>query len=253
MPDLHTATADMHVFLQAWFRTFVGLAANDFYIAGESYGGSWVPFLAAHIHERQTSILASTVRDTTPAAVASPINLRGILLGNAQVSQSKQWKFFDVGCASEHPLFHGATCAAIQDADNRCEGLLRHCTAAGYDGVLCRPVLEHCRERSVNYIYAAGRNPYDMRQPCVDDGSSEDCYPILHTAEAFMNQPHVKHAFGVPATLRFAACNPQVPNDFERSGDLTREAEGHVTFLLNTVRLPCPGSPPSVLHEDHFS
>ncbi|KAH8023640.1 hypothetical protein HPB51_015136 [Rhipicephalus microplus] len=60
---------DMFEFLQQFFTMFGELAQNDFYIAGESYAGKYVPTVGAALHEN-----ADTMR--------VKINFRGIAYGN---------------------------------------------------------------------------------------------------------------------------------------------------------------------------
>ncbi|KAH7951188.1 hypothetical protein HPB52_006245 [Rhipicephalus sanguineus] len=60
---------DMLEFLQQFFTLFGELAQNDFYIAGESYAGKYVPTVGAALHEN-----ADTMR--------VQINFRGIAYGN---------------------------------------------------------------------------------------------------------------------------------------------------------------------------
>lgn len=181
--NVSEATSDMYKFLQSLFLSFPHLAGRDFFIAGESFGGTWVPVLAAHIHERQSSPLSKLVQQTTPALPVH-INLRGILLGNAQVAQGDQWKgFYDTGCTGPSKLFNDSACAVIQDAAGHCERLLEICNKSDYDFVLCQPLLQHCREKSVFFIQDTGLNPYDFRRKC----EGESCYAIEEIAAEYMN------------------------------------------------------------------
>lgn len=224
----------MHAFLDVFFRAFPKLARNDFYIAGESYGGSWVPYLAARIQERQTSPMAQIAQSTTQSAVRSTqINLKGIMLGNAQVSQRKQWRgFYDTGCTTSKPLFNSSVCATMQEAATRCESLLQSCGDVDFDPVVCDPLLAYCRETSVFFVHEAGLNPYDVRLPC---GDGLECYNILGVAEEYMNHEEVRRQLGVQSSRTFAQCNPDIQHDFGLTGDVTRDSEKQVTYLLDKV------------------
>ncbi|XP_072259935.1 lysosomal protective protein-like [Pyxicephalus adspersus] len=61
--DTQTAL-DNHMALKEFFHLFPEFSANDFYIAGESYGGFYVPYLAVEVSEDDS------------------INLKGIAIGN---------------------------------------------------------------------------------------------------------------------------------------------------------------------------
>jgi len=61
---------DSYTFMQLWLQLYPEYQKNDFYIAGESYGGHYVPQLAY-------TILMGNSKNTIV-----PINLKGILVGN---------------------------------------------------------------------------------------------------------------------------------------------------------------------------
>jgi serine carboxypeptidase-like clade 1 len=62
--------------LQVFFQGFPELAANDFYIAGESYAGVYVP------------TLANAIRVSNQGGQAPRVNLKGIMVGNGYPASS---------------------------------------------------------------------------------------------------------------------------------------------------------------------
>ncbi|CAL5038831.1 unnamed protein product [Urochloa decumbens] len=72
-----TAT-DAHAFLVNWFKRFPQFRGHDFYLAGESYAGHYVPQLATKIVEGNKK--AHHKKDR--------INLKGIMIGNAAIDAS---------------------------------------------------------------------------------------------------------------------------------------------------------------------
>ncbi|XP_031272349.1 serine carboxypeptidase-like 35 [Pistacia vera] len=66
---------DSHAFLLEWFKKFPSFKSLDFYIAGESYAGHYVPQLAELIYERNKG-----------ASKESFINLKGFMIGNAAIN-----------------------------------------------------------------------------------------------------------------------------------------------------------------------
>jgi serine carboxypeptidase-like clade II len=64
---------DAHSFLVNWFKRFPQFKGHDFYIAGESYAGHYVPQLAEKILEDPEN---------------DRINLKGIMIGNAAIDSS---------------------------------------------------------------------------------------------------------------------------------------------------------------------
>ncbi|XP_048428895.1 serine carboxypeptidase-like 35 isoform X1 [Pyrus x bretschneideri] len=82
MGDRITA-ADSHAFLVEWFKKFPTLKTHDFYIAGESYAGHYVPQLANLIYDRNKR----TTRSSSPSEYSSSfINLKGFMIGNAVIN-----------------------------------------------------------------------------------------------------------------------------------------------------------------------
>ncbi|XP_077247118.1 serine carboxypeptidase-like 35 [Tasmannia lanceolata] len=78
--DLHRlgdgiTAEDSHAFLINWFQRFPSLKSHDFYIAGESYAGHYVPQLAELIYDRNKQ-----------ATKDSYINFKGFMIGNAVIN-----------------------------------------------------------------------------------------------------------------------------------------------------------------------
>ncbi|KAF5175902.1 Carboxypeptidase [Thalictrum thalictroides] len=71
--DLRTAQ-DSYVFLINWFKRFSQFKNNDFYIAGESYAGFYIPELADLI-----------IHNNLHAHSSSPIKLTGVMVGNGLI------------------------------------------------------------------------------------------------------------------------------------------------------------------------
>jgi len=83
---------DSYTFLENFFAAYPEFLQNDFYIAGESYGGIYVPTLAYYIHE-QNQISSNT-----------HINLKGILVGNGVTDeQYDAYSFYQF--AYNHALY----------------------------------------------------------------------------------------------------------------------------------------------------
>ncbi|KAI4328641.1 hypothetical protein L6164_020977 [Bauhinia variegata] len=78
--DLHklgdgVTAIDSYAFLIQWFKRFPHFKSHDFYIAGESYAGHYVPQLAELIYDSNRK----TKKD-------SYINLKGFMIGNAVIN-----------------------------------------------------------------------------------------------------------------------------------------------------------------------
>ena len=51
----HDVANDLYEALMQFFILFPGLRSNDFYVAGESYGGKFVPAISYEIHAQNTA------------------------------------------------------------------------------------------------------------------------------------------------------------------------------------------------------
>ncbi|KAL1196735.1 Serine carboxypeptidase-like 35 [Cardamine amara subsp. amara] len=71
--------ADSLVFLINWFKKFPEFRSNEFYIAGESYAGHYVPQLTELIYDRNKKVTR-----------ASRINLKGFMIGNAVIDDRQE-------------------------------------------------------------------------------------------------------------------------------------------------------------------
>ncbi|KUI55388.1 Pheromone-processing carboxypeptidase kex1 [Cytospora mali] len=73
--------ADQFVtFLEKWFALFPEYEQDDIYIAGESYAGQHIPYIAKHILERNKK-----------PGVAHVWPLKGLLIGNGWISPAEQY------------------------------------------------------------------------------------------------------------------------------------------------------------------
>ncbi|KAM7525121.1 hypothetical protein LguiA_015023 [Lonicera macranthoides] len=93
---------DAYAFLHNWFVKFPSYRTRNFYIAGESYAGKYVPELASLIYDKN--------KDPSLA-----IDLRGILLGNPETCDAEDWKGL-VDYAWSHAVVSDETHQAIRES-----------------------------------------------------------------------------------------------------------------------------------------
>ncbi|XP_077485176.1 putative serine carboxypeptidase CPVL [Amblyomma americanum] len=67
--NMSDVSRDMLEFLQQFFTLFDKYSSNDFYLAGESYAGKYVPAIGAALHQSR-------------AELRVPVNLKGLSIGN---------------------------------------------------------------------------------------------------------------------------------------------------------------------------
>jgi len=176
--DRRTAV-DTYVFLVNWFRRFPQYKGRDFYIAGESYAGNYVPELAATILHQQRK------------SQASFIHLKGILVGNGIMDNDK-----DAIGQFTYPWSHALI------SDQTYNDLIDKCTKSDLNLTLCED-LEIKVDTEIGNI-----NSYSIYAPLCDKNLSkqeESEIPgydpcIDNYVDAYLNTPSVQKAIHANVT-----------------------------------------------------
>ena len=78
--ELDEMAAQFIIFLEKWFNLFPEYEHDDIYIAGESYAGQYIPYIAKYILDRNKK-----------QGIAYKWNLAGLLIGNGWISPPEQY------------------------------------------------------------------------------------------------------------------------------------------------------------------
>ncbi|KAL6657452.1 hypothetical protein ACP70R_005232 [Stipagrostis hirtigluma subsp. patula] len=181
--DKRTAD-DALAFLLNWMERFPEYKGRDFYLAGESYAGHYVPQLAHAILRHAAA--------GKPAA--SPINLKGIMIGNAVIND---WT--DTKGMYDYLWTHAII------SDEAADSIRKHCNfTAGESSRLCDAAQEEA-DGSLQ-----GIDIYNIYAPkCQSDGlvtppvtpSIENFDPCTDDyVEAYLNNPDVQKALHANVT-----------------------------------------------------
>ncbi|KAM0881645.1 hypothetical protein ACQ4PT_032807 [Festuca glaucescens] len=187
--DRRTAE-DTFVFLLNWLERFPEYKGRDFYIAGESYSGHYVPQLATVI-EFMNELHGSTL-----------INLRGIFVGNPYLDDYKNEKG-----ELEFLWSHGVI------SDEGWAGILANCTFSPSDDWPCTVAALKPRKGNFDHynIYA----PLCLQEPLTGTFYSSSYLagydPCAdHYVEAYMNIPKVQEALHTRANTSWSGCSEDV-------------------------------------------
>lgn len=217
------ASEDIYAFMTLWYKAFPESRKLPFSIAGESYGGHYIPIFASHINE---------MNKISPPDAQIP--LESVLIGNGIFASTVQTtSSYDISCTNATgigPLLEDSVCKNMSKAVGRCEYLLKACDEFP-DPLICQTAEDFCgNELEMPYI-RSGLNYYDVSKPC--DGPL--CYPIMNSITTFLRRDSVREAFGVnPETPKFEACSNKVGREFQKVNDGFIDTRPFVVSLLHS-------------------
>ncbi|KAJ4724615.1 Carboxypeptidase [Melia azedarach] len=180
---------DAYTFIINWLERFPQYKSRDFYIAGESYAGHYVPQLA------YTILLNNKNKNQTF------INLKGIAIGNAWIDDATNTLGL-VDYLWTHAL----------NSDETHEGVITHCDFVNEDNSTKQcdnfivKALEEMGEIDFYHIYAPlCINPTLKNSSTV--GSVHEFDPCSdYYVEAYLNKPEVQKAFHAKLGTKWTAC-----------------------------------------------
>ncbi|KAJ9145097.1 Carboxypeptidase [Pleurostoma richardsiae] len=228
--DSFIAAADTYIFLRTLLTAFPHLRSLPFHISGESYGGHYVPTVAAEI-VRYNAIEEHLGGDFL-------IQLESVLIGDGFVSPlDTTYGYYETLCTTKpgvaEPIFNATRCALIAEALPRCEYLHEACYAYP-DDILCHAADSFCSGQ-IRALFdgetgAGGRDPFDITRTCEID---QLCYLGVLRIEEYMNTPAVWAALEVPDEVaNFSVLSLEVQDLFGRGNDLYVSTAREVRFLL---------------------
>ncbi|XP_030473194.1 serine carboxypeptidase-like 31 isoform X1 [Syzygium oleosum] len=207
---------DAYTFLHKWFAKFPLYQTREFYIAGESYAGKYVPELAKLIHDKNKD-------------PSLHINLKGIMLGNPETSDAEDWMGL-VDYAWSHAVISDETHKVIRktcDFTSNNTWSNDDCSEAVYE------LLEQYKQIDIYSLYTS---------TCIGDSASSDdkSYQVMmkrtssmmprimggydpcldEYAKAFYNRPDVQKALHVSDghhLKNWSICNFKIFNDWSDS------------------------------------
>ncbi|KAI9166917.1 Carboxypeptidase [Paramyrothecium foliicola] len=196
------AGKDVYALMSLFFHQFPEYAEQDFHIAGESYGGHYVPAFSSEI-------LSHKDRN---------INLKSILVGNGLTDGYTQYEYYRpmaCGDGGYPAVLSEGECQSMDNALPRCQSLIKSC----YDSEsawTCVPAAIYCNNAMIGPYQRSGYNPYDVRAKCEDN--SNLCYKELGWISEWLNRAEVMQALGVEVD-GYDSCNFDINRDFLFHGD----------------------------------
>ncbi|KAJ4979108.1 hypothetical protein NE237_009888 [Protea cynaroides] len=203
--DLYTAgdqrtAEDSYTFLVNWFEKFPQYKHRDFYIAGESYAGHYVPQLSQIVHQRNKGI-------ENPV-----INFKGFLVGNAVTDD-----YHDYVGTFEYWWTHGL----ISDETYRTLNVTCDFQSSMHPSDACNQALNVASTEQGNI------DPYSIFTPPCNDTSSlrhnlRGHYPWMLRAYDPCTENHSRVYFNLPEVQKAIHANVTgIPYPWDTCGNIT--------------------------------
>nr|OQO29584.1 Pheromone-processing carboxypeptidase kex1 [Rachicladosporium sp. CCFEE 5018] len=202
--ELDEMASDMIKFLEKWFTMFPEHAHDDIYIAGESYAGQHIPYIASAILDRN-------------ALSQNPWNLSGLLIGNGWISGPDQYPAY-IKFAKENGLVKDNT----PDSDKLdaqlavCNRDLSNGGADHVDTGTCEAILQEILRISSQNNGGQCLNMYDVRLKDSYPSCGMNWPPDLKQVTPYLRRTDVTQALHINPDKKtgWTECNGNVGGAF---------------------------------------
>ncbi|KAI1176037.1 alpha/beta-hydrolase [Nemania sp. FL0916] len=249
---LAAASVDFSVFLSEFVARFPQYFDSGFYVAGESFGGRYVPRYVADIvsaqqqqqqrtqkEKRQGKIINNDEDDDDDSNAALPVKIDGIILVDAYIDGiSRVLGYYEMFCTDEYQdrlRFNETACSSIAAATPRAEYLLNVCQET-YEFQDCLAAVLYASANIEIYfqeVIETGKySPYDLRLPC--DLPNLSCIPPNEFySETHLNRPEVQKLLGFDPPHRYRAVNMSLNFAWAGQPEMQIPTTRNVSWLLD--------------------
>lgn len=214
------ASKDVYAFLSLFFHSFPKYQKTEFHIAGESYGGHYIPVFASDILRAQNRIF----------------NLTSVLIGNGLTDPLTQYAYYEpmaCGDGGVDSVLSSFSCMLMRSSLPSCTGAIQRCYNNPQDTDACSWASQLCQMTQMQAFQRTGLNVYDMRRQCEQTASGL-CYTQMEAVAGYLNQDKVKAAIGANPSIDYQSCNNKINGMFNAAGDWMQPYHLRVAELLNS-------------------
>lgn len=236
--ELPQMANDVLKFLETYFKVFPERQKDEFYLAGESYAGQYIPYIARAILDRnlnKTSTFMSLMSEDDvkrdqpdqqqPAPNTVPaINLKAVLIGNGWIDPVSQYLSY-LPYAYESGLITPNTTPAshTQSAHRRCRAFYESTPSARFaislapcESVLSTLLRSLYEESGYSHNDASACvNIYDVRLRDRFSACGMNWPPDLEHVTPYLRRKEVLQALHVPTTSGWKECSGPVGARFK--------------------------------------
>ncbi|ODO01955.1 cathepsin A (carboxypeptidase C) [Cryptococcus wingfieldii CBS 7118] len=224
------AAIDVQAFVTIFFETFKEFEGRAFHMAGESYGGRYLPLFASAVVDGNKQLVKDGKK---------PINLESVLIGNGVTDWfTTTESYYPFQCTLHgdltEPVQSIGACVAMAEAVPKCHKLAKRGCIESHDYTTCAMAVNYCDEVLGETFLSAGVNPYDVSMPCTGEELSDSlCYPVTKRIGDYLNLPDVRRVLGVEEKKgKWESCDGPVFTAFNTNLDNTGQTWLYVSALL---------------------
>ncbi|KAI9714348.1 MAG: Cell death protease [Bogoriella megaspora] len=207
--ELPTMADQVVKFLEKWFTVFPEYSHDDIYLAGESYAGQHIPYIAQAMLDRNEKAIAGTAW-----------NVSGMLIGNGWISPTDQYLSY-VPFAYKHGVLESGSQGASQ-----VEEQLATCTKKLNEGGNDHIDTNDCEQVLQEILKVTGTkedgqnmcvNMYDVRLKDTSPSCGMNWPPDLTAVTPYLRRDDVVKALHIDDDKKtgWQECNRQVSSNFK--------------------------------------
>ncbi|KAI5118997.1 hypothetical protein M0805_004407 [Coniferiporia weirii] len=219
------AATDIAAFIAIFFEHFVQFKGRGLHMAGESYGGRYIPVFASAIYDQNAKLVEAGL---------TPINLKSVMIGNGWTDFFRMVpSYFDMACTSAAAFLDISTCIRMKKAVPLCRKWTSAACIDMFDPMSCGAAMNFCSNELQLPVSLSGKNPYDVSKDCEGQLADTLCYPITKSIQAYLDQPDLRKTLGVdPSVGNFKTISPAVEYAFGLTLDRLHPTQHWLSMLL---------------------
>ncbi|KAI0737546.1 serine carboxypeptidase [Daedaleopsis nitida] len=219
------AAQDIAAFMAIFFEHFTKLKGRPFHMAGESYGGRYIPVFAATVYDQNSRLIEAGI---------TPINLVSVMIGNGCTDHfGMLTSYFELQCMDYGfpPVTSLSECVRMKQLVPRCQQRFQKSCKDILDPIDCAAAWEFCYKAFEPVFLKV--NAYDHRRPCTENPELTVCYPIFGHINSYLNEPAVQAKLGIdPGHSNFTSINMELNQRFY-ADNWNFRAEHYLASLLD--------------------
>ncbi|KAI0431717.1 Alpha/Beta hydrolase protein [Xylaria sp. FL1042] len=224
--ELDEMASQFITFLEKWYRLFPEYEGDDIYIAGESFAGQHIPYIAKAILDRNKQPQTQT-----------PWNLKGLMIGNGWIAPNEQYEAYITFAYEKGIVEKGSELATKLEAQLRvCRNDLALTTSNKVSNRGCEQILSDIlratqkKDKNGDHLCV---NMYDVRLTDTYPSCGMNWPPDLQYVTPYLRKSEVVTALHINSNKNtgWTECNGAVGNAFN-----AQQSEPAVNLLPDLLK-----------------